>query len=253
MAKNHELNGALVLAHCRKKRPNTSKGMKRLRNLYSKIISIENLQLADEKARKGKGGQYGIEAHDRNREANLQALHQMLRDKTYRTSPYDVFTVFETKEREVYRLPYFPDRITHHAIMNVLEPVFVSVFTADTYSCIKGKGIHAASNAVKKAVGVISTYIRKPDQIINPYYFGDNVPKKTCLWLKNLPPLVHAQNDTLFETKTHVEPEYVVYNSKKSKSGKSKYSVFGKLGGGHGKTRSKTFPGIAKAMAEQWG
>src|SRR5690606_24192648 len=90
--------------------------------------------------------------HDRNREANIQALHEMLRHRAYKTSAYDTFTVFETKEREVYRLPYFPDRITHHAIMNVLEPIFVSVFTADTYSCIKGKGIHAASYAVKRAL-----------------------------------------------------------------------------------------------------
>ena len=108
--------------------------------------------LADDKARKGKGNQYGIKVHDKNREANLQALHKMLRDKTYKTSPYDVFTVFETKEREVYRLPYFPDRIAHHAIMNIMEPVFVSVFTADTYSCIKGKGIHAASYSLRKAL-----------------------------------------------------------------------------------------------------
>src|SRR5690606_15310200 len=62
------------------------------------------------------------------------------------------FKVFEPKERLVYRLPYFPDRITHHAIMNVLEPIFVANLTTDTYSCIKGRGIHACANAVKKAL-----------------------------------------------------------------------------------------------------
>lgn len=109
--------------------------------------------------------------------------------------------------------------------------------------------------ALENPVGAISTHIRKPDQIINPFYFGDNVPKKTCLWLKNLPPLLHSSSDTLFDSKTHVEPEYVVYNSSTKKSGKSKYSIFGKLGGSEmtSKLRSKTFPGIAKAMAEQWG
>jgi RNA-directed DNA polymerase len=76
----------------------------------------------------------------------------MLLNKTYKTSPYTTFKVFEPKEREVFRLPYFPDRITHHAIMNILEPIFVSVFTNDTYSCIKGKGIHAAVESVKKAL-----------------------------------------------------------------------------------------------------
>lgn len=126
--------------------------MKRLGNLYDRICSLENLQLADSIARKGKKGQYGIQVHDRNREANIMALREMLLNKTYRTSEYTTFKVYEPKERLVYRLPYYPDRITHHAIMNVLEPVFISVFTAGTYSCIKGRGIHAAARAVKKAL-----------------------------------------------------------------------------------------------------
>lgn len=110
--------------------------------------------------------------------------------------------------------------------------------------------------ALENPVGVISTYIRKPDQIINPYYFGDPVPKKTCLWLKNLPPLVYSLNGDLFNLKTAVEPEFVIYNSKKNKSGKSKYSVHGKIPSTNNPQnallRSKTFPGIAKAMAKQW-
>jgi RNA-directed DNA polymerase len=126
--------------------------MKRISNIYQTICSIQNLQLADEKARKGKANQYGIRLHDRNREANIQSLHQVLINKQYRTSQYSIFKVYEPKEREVYRLPYFPDRIVHHAIMNVLEQIFVSVFTANTYSCIKGKGIHAAVYDVKEAL-----------------------------------------------------------------------------------------------------
>lgn len=126
--------------------------MKRLNNLYQQICSLDNLHLADMKARKGKGFQYGIKLHDKNREANILMLHKMLLDKTYKTSAYTTFKIYEPKEREVFRLPYFPDRITHHAIMNVLEPIFVAAFTSDTYSCIKGKGIHAAANAVKLAL-----------------------------------------------------------------------------------------------------
>lgn len=129
-----------------------SKGMKRLNNLYQRICSTENLNLADAIARKGKGQQYGIQVHDRNREENILLLQDMLLSKTYQTSPYTVFKVYEPKEREVYRLPYFPDRIAHHAIMNVLEPVFVSVFTANTYSCIKKRGIHTAAKGIKKAL-----------------------------------------------------------------------------------------------------
>lgn len=126
--------------------------MKRINNLYQQIYSIENLQLADEIARKGKANQPGVIAHDRNREANIRQLYKILRDKTYQTSEYTTFTIFEPKERLIFRLPFFPDRITHHAIMNVLEPLFVSVFIADTFSCIKGRGIHAAAKAVKRSL-----------------------------------------------------------------------------------------------------
>lgn len=126
--------------------------MKRIGNLYQQICSIENLTLAAQKAGKGKSMQYGVKLFNRNPEANIMAIRKMLINKTYCTSEYDVFKIFETKEREIYRLPFFPDRIVHHAIMNVLEEIFVSVFTADTYSCIKKRGIHAAANAVAKSL-----------------------------------------------------------------------------------------------------
>ena len=87
--------------------------MKRIGNLYEKVCSIENLQLADEKARKGKLRTYGVIEHDKNREANLLKLRETLLNGTFHTSKYDVFTIYEPKEREIYRLPYFPDRILH--------------------------------------------------------------------------------------------------------------------------------------------
>ena len=123
--------------------------MKRIGNLYAEIISIENLKLADEKARKGKRQSYGVIIHDKNREANITALNKVLKEKTFKTSRYNVFKIYEPKEREIYQLPYFPDRIVHHAVMNLLEPIWVKIFTADTYSCIKGKGIHAAVKKIK--------------------------------------------------------------------------------------------------------
>lgn len=126
--------------------------MKRVGNLYERIISIENLRLADEKARKGKLKSYGVRVHDRNREANLLRLHEALLTKTYKTSEYEIFKVYEPKERIIYRLPYYPDRIVHHAIMNVLEPIWVSVFTHNTYSCIKERGIEGCARRVDKII-----------------------------------------------------------------------------------------------------
>ncbi|MBS1988731.1 group II intron reverse transcriptase domain-containing protein [Candidatus Dependentiae bacterium] len=126
--------------------------MKRKNNLFQQIISLDNLRLADTEAQKGKAKQRGVIKHNKNREQNLVDLHETLKNKTYRTSSYDVFTIQEPKERTVYRLPYYPDRIVHHAIIRILEPIFVSVYTADTYSCIKGRGLHLAVKKLQKAL-----------------------------------------------------------------------------------------------------
>lgn len=126
--------------------------MKRYNNLYQEIISIENLTQAWEKARKGKSKQPGVIAFENDAETKLQELHLMLKNKEYKTSVYTTFKIYEPKERLIFRLPFYPDRIVHHAIMNVMEDIFVSSFTADTYSCIKGKGIHAAHNNIKRAL-----------------------------------------------------------------------------------------------------
>lgn len=126
--------------------------MKRLGNLYEKIHDIDNLILADKKAKKGKLRQYGVIQHEKNSVENIHKLRESLLNKTYKTSTYDIFVIKEPKERVIYRLPYYPDRILHHAIMNVLEPMFVNNFTTNTYSCIKGRGIHKAQKDVIEAL-----------------------------------------------------------------------------------------------------
>ena len=126
--------------------------MKRIDNLYDSIISIENLHLADEKARKGKKNSYGVLLHDKNRESNLMKLHEDLKNQTFKTSKYHIFKIYEPKEREIFRLPYYPDRIVHHAVMNILEPIWVSIFNKNTHSCIKGRGIHAAAKSIKRVL-----------------------------------------------------------------------------------------------------
>ena len=95
--------------------------------------------------------------------------------------------------------------------------------------------------AVENPIGVMSTAYRKPDQIIQPYMFGDPFEKKTCLWLKGLPKL---------EPTNEVEPP-VRQQLKSGKSMPEWYSNAPKKE--RSKIRSKTFPGFARAMAEQWG
>lgn len=142
-----------ALVGINRKRPKKQRlKMKRHRNLYERIIDIQNIYLADALASKGKKNQYSIANHMLQQDMNIFKLQNDLINKTFVTSKYSVFKVFEPKEREVYRLPYYPDRIVHHAIMNVLEPIFVSTFTTDSYSCIKGMGLHKASRNLSKAL-----------------------------------------------------------------------------------------------------
>ena len=103
--------------------------------------------------------------------------------------------------------------------------------------------------AIENPIGVMSSIYKPPTQIIQPYYFGDEVQKTTCLWLKNLPLLYHNDKPNLFdEVVTHVGKGEILQLGGKGKKKMSKWYAETR----NAKERSKTFPGIAKAMAEQW-
>lgn len=125
--------------------------MKRLGNLYSRICDKAMIELADDCARRGKHN-WGIKKHDMHRESDNQKLLESLINLTYKTSEYDKFTIFEPKERIIFRLPYFPDRIAQWDIMLTMEPIWVKTFISQTYSCIKDRGIHKLAKDVKKAL-----------------------------------------------------------------------------------------------------
>lgn len=112
--------------------------------------------------------------------------------------------------------------------------------------------------AIENPVGIMSKIYRKPDQVIQPYFFGDEAQKTTCLWLKNLPPLYHNDKPNLFDNEiTHVGKgkfwEFVSEKGKKKRFSKWYSDALKLTPNERGKVRSKTFPGIAKAMAQQWG
>ena len=124
--------------------------MKRINYLFDKVCGIQNITEADRKARLNKRKRYGINKHDQNvHEENLQ-LRESFLNLTYKTSKYNTFTIHEPKERIIYRLPYYPDRIAHHAIMNIMEPIWKKIFINNTYACIKGRGIHKATKDLIK-------------------------------------------------------------------------------------------------------
>lgn len=139
--------------------------MKRIGNLYDRICSMDNIILADQLAQRGKAKRPDVIRHNRNRMENLAKVQMLLIDRAFRTSEYYTFQIKDPKERTIFSLPYFPDRIIQHAVMNILEPIFKAVYTADTYCSIPGRGIHSAVKAVKKALNDVSgtTYCMKLD------------------------------------------------------------------------------------------
>lgn len=112
---------------------------------------------------------------------------------------------------------------------------------------------------IENPVGIMSKQYKRPTQIIQPYYFGDKAQKTTCLWLKNLPPLYHNAAPNLFDNKvTHTDKgEFFEWKDKKTGKIKRQPLWFKQARSlkpnERSKTRSKTFPGIAQAMADQWG
>lgn len=134
--------------------------MKRIGKLFEKIYDIDNLLLAHKNASKGKKTKYDrtkfkqeIRVVNGDLMNHMYKLQKMLIDKTFVNSEYEVFIKNDTgKERTIYKLPYFPDRILHHAIMQILGPIWKKTFIADTYQSIKGRGIHKAKKKIEPLV-----------------------------------------------------------------------------------------------------
>ena len=119
--------------------------MKRHNNIYSRIYDLDNLRIAHQNARKGKTHYSDVKMVDNNTDYYLRKIQTMLKNKTYKTSKYHIFIKNDKgKEREIYKLPYYPDRIIHWAILLQIEQIFMSTFTRDTHASIKGRGIHSA-------------------------------------------------------------------------------------------------------------
>lgn len=119
--------------------------MKRHGNLFPLITDVDNIRLAYIKARKGKSSKSAIKRFDTNPEKRIIEIQNSLIDNTFTTSPYQTKWIKEPKSRLVYVLPFNPDRVVQHAIMNIIEPIWDNLFIYDSYACRVGKGIHKGS------------------------------------------------------------------------------------------------------------
>lgn len=111
--------------------------------MFAALTSWENLLLAVRKASKGKRGRVPSAAFEYRLEDNLLALQHELRTQTYQPGGYASFVIHEPKRRLISAAP-FRDRVVHHALCNLIEPIFERSFIADSYANRVGKGTHRA-------------------------------------------------------------------------------------------------------------
>jgi len=119
--------------------------VKTWKNLYPEICSFGNLLEASRKAQRGKRFRADVYAFTSRLEENLVRLARELETRTWQPGPYREFYVQEAKRRLISAAPY-RDRVVHHALCNVIEPLFENTFIFDSYACRKGKGTHAAAD-----------------------------------------------------------------------------------------------------------
>ena len=117
--------------------------MHRIGRIWERVVAMENLHAAYGKARSGKRRRPDVARFSLELEQGLCELRRELVTGTYTPGTYRQFTVYERKPRLISVAP-FRDRVVHHAVMNVLEPLLDKRFIPDTYACRKGKGVHQA-------------------------------------------------------------------------------------------------------------
>ena len=129
--------------------------MKTYKNIYDKICSTENLITAFKKARKGKSKKFYVVEFEKNLEQELKNLQKELISKTYKPKPLKRFVIRDPKTRIIHASA-FRDRVVHHALVNILEPIFEKIFTYDSFASRKNKGTHLAVERLEKFMRMVS-------------------------------------------------------------------------------------------------
>lgn len=141
--------------------------MKRHGELFQQIVSPDNLYEAYCKARRGKRWQNVVKEFERDIDGNLERLQNALITKSFHTAPYRTKVIREPKERIIFILPFYPDRIVQHALIQLVGPIWDRLFIYDSYACRVDKGIHRGSTRTMEFLGK-NRYVLKAD--ISKFY-----------------------------------------------------------------------------------
>ena len=146
------------------------KAMKRIGNIFHKLYDKENIERALTSAMKGKAHYNEVKKIKQNFDWYVNDLHEMLKNMRFSNGKYDVFErKTGGKTRLIYRLPFYPDRVVHHCILQVVGEVWKNTLIYDTYSTIPGRGPHLCANKIKSTLRNEKwKYCLKLD--INKYY-----------------------------------------------------------------------------------
>ncbi len=125
---------------------------KKLKNVYELLYSNANLIRSQYTAQRGKGDRTEIKNFNDNICENLDYIYEILSTESYTPGEYRIKVIYEPKERVIMIAPFFPDRIIHHCIINVLSKHWYHIFIENTYACIKGRGIHKCMEDVHRAL-----------------------------------------------------------------------------------------------------
>lgn len=127
--------------------------MKRYSNIYNAIISRDNIEIAINNAMKGKHHYKEVIRIKANPQKYIDDLHTLLCNDLFKNSEYITFKKDTgVKIREIYKLPFYPDRVVHHCIVQVLMPIWMKILIRDTYSTIPNRGIHDGLKRIKTAL-----------------------------------------------------------------------------------------------------
>ncbi|MCY4597861.1 MAG: reverse transcriptase domain-containing protein [Bryobacterales bacterium] len=155
--------------------------MKRHGHLFEQIVEYHSLLAASHRARRGKQARIEVARFVFDLERNLLALQAELRSGTYRMRPYRTFVVREPKVRRICAA-HFRDRVVHHAVCSVLDPVIEAGMIGDTFACRRGKGTHAAVRRVqdfsRKLPYVLLCDVRKYFETIDQEVLKDRLRRK---------------------------------------------------------------------------
>lgn len=135
--------------------------MKFYKNIFDEIISLENLFLAWDEFKKDKGSKKDVLEFEWNLEPNIFELHRDLKYHRYKHGVYTPFNICDPKPRKIHKATV-RDRILHHAVFRVLNPLFEPAFISHSFSCRVKKGTHKGVNSLANFLNKVSKNCRKP-------------------------------------------------------------------------------------------